>query len=134
MIPRDGGLRGRIARDAREAVPLPGWVTEADVDFYAGEFSRAGFRGGLNWYRNIDRNWELLSPFAGARVTVPALYIAGERDLVLAFPGAADFLANLPRFVPQLRQTMLLPGCGHWTQQERPREVNEAMIGFLKSL
>ncbi len=134
MIPRAGGLRGRIDRDTRDATPLPGWITDADIDFYAAEFSRAGFRGGLNWYRNIDRNWELLAPFAGARVHIPALYVAGERDLVLGFPGAADFIANLPRFVPQLRQTMLLPGCGHWTQQERPREVNEAMIGFLNSL
>jgi pimeloyl-ACP methyl ester carboxylesterase len=134
MIPRAGGLRGRIDRDTREAVPLPGWITDADIDFYAAELSRAGFRGGLNWYRNIDRNWELLAPFAGARVTIPALYVAGERDLVLGFPGAASLIANLPKFVPQLRQTIILPGCGHWTQQERPREVNEAMVGFLKSL
>jgi len=134
MIPRAGGLRGRIDRDAQAAVPLPGWITDTDIDFYAAEFSRAGFRGGLNWYRNIDRNWELLAPFAGARVTVPALYIAGERDLVLGFPGAADLIANLSKFVPQLRQTMILPCCGHWTQQERPREVNEAMVGFLNSL
>ena len=56
--------------------------------FYAGEFARAGFRGGLNWYRNIDRNWELLAPYAGARVTVPALYMAGDRDLVVSFRGA----------------------------------------------
>ena len=134
MIPRDGGLRGRIIRDSLNAAPLPRWITDADIDFYASEFSRAGFRGGLNWYRNIDRNWELMAPFAGARVTIPALYVAGERDLVLGFPGAADFLASLPKFVPQLRQTIILPGCGHWTQQERPNEVNQAMIGFLRSL
>jgi pimeloyl-ACP methyl ester carboxylesterase len=88
----------------------------------------------LNWYRNIDRNWELRAPFVGARVTVPALYIAGERDAVLGFPGAAAVLASQPRFVPQLRQTIILPGCGHWTQQERPNEVNAAMIGFLRDL
>jgi pimeloyl-ACP methyl ester carboxylesterase len=134
MVPREGGLLGRITQDARHPAALPGWITDADIDFYAGEFLRTGFRGGLNWYRNIDRNWELLSPFAGARVTIPALYVAGERDLVLGFPGARDFLANLPKFVPQLSKTMILPGCGHWTQQERPREVNEAMIAFLNSL
>ena len=134
MVPREGGLLGRITQDARHPAALPGWITDADIDFYAGEFLRTGFRGGLNWYRNIDRNWELLSPFAGARVTIPALYVAGERDLVLGFPGARDFLANLPKFVPQLRKTVILPGCGHWTQQERPREVNEAMIAFLNSL
>jgi hypothetical protein len=52
---------------------LPAWITEADIDFYASEFRRAGFRGGLNWYRNIDRSWELLAAWSGAKVMVPAL-------------------------------------------------------------
>jgi hypothetical protein len=64
---------------------LPAWLTAADVDFYANEFARTGFRGGLNWYRNIDRNWELMAPFAGSKVPVPALYMAGDRDLVVGF-------------------------------------------------
>jgi pimeloyl-ACP methyl ester carboxylesterase len=90
--------------------------------------------GGLNWYRNIDRNWELLAPFAGARVTVPALYVAGDRDLVVAFRGMDQLIPNLSKLVPRLARTLMLPGCGHWTQQERPHEVNAAMITFLKSL
>lgn len=130
MVPRSGGFLSRTADPAT----LPRWLTEADLDFFAGEFSRTGFRGGLNWYRNIDRNWELLAPFAGARVTVPALYLAGDRDLVVAFPGMDQLIANLSRFVPALRRTIMLPGCGHWTQQERPREVNAAIVEFLKSL
>ena len=93
-----------------------------------------GFRGGLNWYRNIDRNWELLAPYAGARVTVPALYVAGDRDLVVAFRGMDQLIPNLAKFVPQLRRTLMLPGCGHWTQQERPAEVNAAMIEFMRGL
>jgi pimeloyl-ACP methyl ester carboxylesterase len=88
----------------------------------------------LNWYRNIDRNWEMLAPFAGSRVSVPALYVVGERDLVLTFPGAKEMVANLRTVVPQLRQTIMLPDCGHWTQQERPDAVNAAMIGFLQGL
>lgn len=128
MVPRQGGLR-IIDPDT-----LPPWLSAADIDFYTGEFTRTGFRGGLNWYRNIDRNWELLAPYAGAKVTVPALYVAGERDLVMAFRGMDQLLPALPKFVPQLRRTLILPGCGHWTQQERPREVNAAMIEFLKSL
>jgi pimeloyl-ACP methyl ester carboxylesterase len=111
---------------------VPPWLTEDDVDFYAAEFARTGFRGGLNWYRNIDRNWELLAPFAGAKVSVPALYIAGERDIVLDFPGVRERIANQREFVPQLRGTMMLPGCGHWTQQERAEEVSAAMIEFLR--
>ena len=104
------------------------------MDFYAGEFSRTGFRGGLNWYRNIDRNWELLAPFAGARVMVPALYIAGDRDVVLAFAGIDLAIKNLSAVVPQLRGTIIFSGCGHWTQQERAAEVNAAMIDFLRRL
>jgi len=130
MVPRTGGFVSRMIDPER----LPPWLTEADVDFYAGEFARTGFRGGLNWYRNIDRNWELMAPFAGLPVTVPALYVAGDRDLVVRFPGAQQLIANLKTFVPELRATTMLPGCGHWTQQERPAEVNAAVIEFLRSL
>ena len=130
MVPRGGGfLRGGGA-----PATLPPWLSERDIDFYAGEFARTGFRGALNWYRNIDRNWELQAPFAGAQVKVPALYIAGDRDLVVAFPGMDQLLANFNRLVPTLRKVLMLPGCGHWTQQERPHEVNAAVIDFLRGL
>jgi pimeloyl-ACP methyl ester carboxylesterase len=130
MVAKRGGvLDGSVAPDV-----LPGWISEADIDVFAGEFAHTGFRGGLNWYRNIDRNWELLAPYAGARVTVPALYVAGDRDLVVAFPGMDQLIANLSRFVPDLRGTSILPGCGHWTQQERPGEVTDAILSFLKKL
>jgi pimeloyl-ACP methyl ester carboxylesterase len=130
MVPRVGGFLNHAAEPAEP----PAWLTEADVDFYAGEVSRAGFRGGLNWYRNIDRNWELMAPYAGARVTVPALYVAGDQDLVVHFRGMDQLLPNLKKFAPELRQTIMLPGCGHWTQQERPKEVNDAIIAFLATL
>jgi pimeloyl-ACP methyl ester carboxylesterase len=122
------GIRMHVAEAGK------GPLVEADIDFYAADFARNGFRGGLSYYRNIDRNWELLAPFAGAKVTVPALYIAGDRDLVMAFRGMPELVANLANLVPQLRRTILLPGCGHWTQQERAGEVNAAMIEFLRAL
>jgi len=130
MVPRHGGFLSRLSDPAS----LPPWLADADVDFYVQEFTRAGFRGGLNWYRNIDRNWELLAPFAGSRVSVPGLFIVGDRDLVMTFRGMDQIVANLAHFVPQLRGTLMLPGCGHWTQQERPLEVNNAMLGFLQQL
>jgi len=128
MVPRKSGfLRGLTSPP-----PLPSWLTQADVDFYVAEFKRTGFRGGLNWYRNIDRGWELLAPFAGLKVMVPALYMLGDRDLVMYFPGMDRLLPNLSKFVPKLRETIVLPGC--WTQQERPAEVNAAMIDFVRSV
>jgi pimeloyl-ACP methyl ester carboxylesterase len=67
-------------------------------------------------------------------VTIPALYIAGDRDLVVAFRGMDQLIQNLSKYVPQLQKTIMLPGCGHWTQQERPAEVNAAIIDFLNDL
>jgi pimeloyl-ACP methyl ester carboxylesterase len=129
MVSRQGGFLDATI----DPETLPPWITEADIDFYTGEFARAGFRGGLNWYRNIDRNWELLAPYAGAVVTVPALYVVGDRDLVYKFRGMDQLIPNLKRFVPDLRRTLVLPGCGHWTQQERAAEVNAAMLEFLRA-
>jgi pimeloyl-ACP methyl ester carboxylesterase len=130
MVPRQGGFLSRLSNPTT----LPDWLSEADVDFYTAEFARTGFRGGLNWYRNIDRNWELLAPMAGTQVRVPALYIAGDRDLVVRFRGMEYIIASLPNWVPQLRESRMLTGCGHWTQQERVHEVNTAMIDFLRNL
>jgi len=128
MVSRNGGLLTKLLNPE----VLPPWLSEADVDFYVFEFARTGFRGGLNWYRNIDRNWELLAPFVGTNISVSALYIAGERDIVLSFPGVRQRIADMAKFVPQLRQTIILPGCGHWTQQERAPDVNAAIIDFLR--
>ena len=131
MVPREGGWLSTFAAPEGN---LPSWITKGDVDFYANELKQAGFRGGLNWYRNVDRNWSLLAPWAGAKVSVPALYIAGDRDPVVRFPGMDKLIPNLPLFVPQLRKTIMLAGCGHWTQQERPDEVNAALLEFLKEV
>src|SRR5262249_54308403 len=118
--------------DLPEPERLPGWLGDADVDFYTAEFERTGFRGGLNWYRNLDRTWELMAPWRGVPVTVPALFVAGERDPVIARTRAAmDAMATT---VPQLRRSALLPGCGHWTQQERPDDVNAALLEFLRGI
>jgi pimeloyl-ACP methyl ester carboxylesterase len=112
---------------------LPSWLTEADIDAFAEQYERNGFTGGLNWYRNIDRNWELTAAWAEAQITPPAFYITGTRDVVRTFamPG---FIEKLPELAPNLRGVLDLDGCGHWTQQERPDEVNAALIEFLTGL
>ena len=129
MVSRKGGLLARMV----DPPSLPTWISEAEVDVYVAQLSRSGYRGGLNWYRNISRNGELLAAFDGLKITVPALYIAGDRDMVLAFRGMDSVIANLKQHVPLLQNTIILPGCGHWTQQERPKEVSSAIVGLLKS-
>src|SRR5260370_38843467 len=99
MVPRRGGFLSRLTNPAS----LPHWLTEADVDFYVCEFARTGFRGAPNWYRNIDRNWELLAPVSGVQVTVPPLYIAGDRDLALASRAMDQMISNLWTLLLQLR-------------------------------
>ena len=116
---------------------LPGWLTEADVDVYVAEFERTGFRGGLNWYRNFDRNWELLAPFADAKIRVPALFVGGLRDLVVTGPNSkteGPMVAMLGNFCEDLRGKVLIEGAGHWNQQEKPEETNSALLGFLAGL
>jgi pimeloyl-ACP methyl ester carboxylesterase len=130
MVPRSGGFLTRMP----DTQKLPAWLTEADLNFYADQFRQSGFRGGLNWYRNIDRNWELMAPYARAPIAVPALYMAGDLDLVVAFPRMKEVIADLKRYVPLLRDSVMLPGCGHWTQQERAAEVNQHLLAFLRGL
>jgi pimeloyl-ACP methyl ester carboxylesterase len=99
---------------------------------YTNEFEHSGFRGPLNRYRNVDRDWEDLAAFRGARIDVPALFVGGDRDgpTVWGAPAIAAFATTLPK----LHRSIILEGCGHWTQQERPTEVNEALVDFLRSL
>ncbi len=115
-----------------EPEKLPPWLTEPDLDYFTAEFERTGFRGGLNRYRNMDRDWDELPQLAGAHVQQPALFIAGERDGVIAMNPSG--IETMKQHVPNLRGVVMLPGAGHWTQQERPAEVNEALIAFLKGL
>lgn len=130
MVPHGG----RFLRGASAPATLPAWLSEGDVDHYAAQFRRTGFRGPLNYYRNLDRNWEISSPLAGLPVTVPALFMAGDHDFFISAPGMDQLLANLKHFVPGLQKLQILPGCGHWTQQERPDEVNAALLAFIQSL
>ena len=110
---------------------LPPWLTEADLDFYTGEFERSGFRGPLNYYRNHNLTWRLTEG-APTVIEQPALFAAGEKDGVILM--AAEALKRMPERVPNLRTNELLPGIGHWTQQEAPEAVNRLLTSFLRSL
>ncbi|MGK5555198.1 alpha/beta fold hydrolase [Actinomadura kijaniata] len=128
VVPEGGGFLDVCPQPEK----LPAWLTEEDIATYVAEYADSGFAGPVNWYRNLDRNWDLTAAWHRAPVTPPALFVAGDRDVVAA--GARDVIDRMRDFVPGLRDTVWLPGCGHWTQQERPAEVNEALLGFLRSL
>ena len=109
---------------------LPDWFAHADLDHYVAEFSRTGFTGGLNWFRNFDRNWTLTPELAGARHTVPTLYLSGSVDpLLIACPPAL-----MEGWMDDHRGTIMINGAGHWVQQEMPGKVNDALLWFLSDV
>ena len=122
--------------DLLSDLPDPGaemgpWISEEDVSFYANEFRQSGFRGPLSYYRNMDLTWELTKD-SPRKILQPALFVAGERDGVILM--AADALKELDKHVTDLRVNKLIPKIGHWTQQEAPQEVNQALIQFLEEI
>ena len=125
---------GGLLDNTVDPATLPAWLSEAALDYYANEFRRSGFRGGLNWYRNIQRNWSLSTPWRERPIEVPALFIAGSRDGVLRFPNAMAHIEAFKTSLPQCRGTHILDGAGHWVQQERAEETNRLLIDFLKGL
>src|SRR5690606_19637152 len=113
MFAADG--RGFVER-LPEPEGLPEWLTRAELDHYVAEFERSGFTGGLNWYRNLDRNWETTPELAGATVRVPSLFLGGALDPVLLMSPPAIAHASLADH----RGDVVVPGAGHWVQQESP--------------
>ena len=117
-----------------EPLGLPDWLDQSDLDYVVSEFERSGFRGGVNYYRNFHRNWEITADLQDARITVPTLFIAGEQDVVIAGANRGRLQGAMARVVDDLREVILLPGIGHWVQQEAPSETNRVMLEFLESL
>ncbi|MFE0386447.1 alpha/beta fold hydrolase [Streptomyces bungoensis] len=128
FVARGGGrLRDRFPTGA-----LPAWLSEYDLDVYAGEFERTGITGALNRYRNMDRDWEDLAPHRGAPIKQPSLFIDGALDASTTW--MSDAIDAYPTTLPGLSASHLLDGCGHWIQQERPDEVNRLLIDWLATL
>ena len=124
----------RMLDDISVPEVLPAWLTERDLDYYTAQFEQAGFRGGLNRYRNQDRDWEHLTALNEARITRPACFIAGARDAVLRFVPGVDLVEYMKRWVDDLRVCDIIEGAGHWVQQERPQQVNASLLQFLDTL
>ncbi|GAA5063773.1 epoxide hydrolase EphA [Nocardia callitridis] len=126
FAPGPAGLIDRLPEPDR----LPDWITQPELDHYTEEFTRTGFTGGLNWYRNFDRNWELTEQTPASTITVPTLFIGGSADPVLAI-SSNDRISQV---VSGEYREVLIDGAGHWLQQEKPAEVNRELLGFLDSL
>ncbi|MDX6328003.1 MAG: hypothetical protein QOI83_386 [Streptomycetaceae bacterium] len=127
FVPKGAKLADRFTGDT-----LPSWLTEADLDVYAGEFERTGLTGALNRYRNVDRDWEDLAAWDGAPITQPSLFIGGELDASTTW--MADAINAYPVTLPGLISSHILEKCGHWIQQERSDEVNRLLVEWLRAL
>jgi pimeloyl-ACP methyl ester carboxylesterase len=111
---------------------LPKWLSEQDLQFYVDELSNSGFRGGVNWYRNINRMPDILAPFIGEKINQPSLYLYGEHDLICNnTPKIVDALRSQ---LPNLKDVVKIRGAGHWVQEEKPDQINAALINFLDGL
>jgi pimeloyl-ACP methyl ester carboxylesterase len=130
LFVQDG--KGFLGGDACADRPLPPWLSEKDLACFSDAYKQSGFRGGLNWYRNIDRNWELTAPWQGAQIHQPSLFIAGARDAVITGLIGNKRVKDMERVLPRLTRKLIIEDAGHWIQQERPDEVNAALIAFLK--
>jgi pimeloyl-ACP methyl ester carboxylesterase len=126
FVPEGGQLSDRFVKDR------PSWLTDAELDYYAGEFERTGLTGALNRYRNVDRDWEDLAEWDGAPITQPSFFLAGEKDASLAWLG--DAVKAFSTTLPGLVSSHVLEDCGHWVQQERPAEVGRLLVAWLGSL
>ncbi|MEM7018923.1 MAG: alpha/beta hydrolase [Pseudomonadota bacterium] len=124
-----GGWIGRIGAPKE----LPDWLAAEDLDYYVNEFTRAGFRGGVNYYRNFDANWHLLKEL-DPTIQIPAAFISGAADMVIGGADEAALKGMMQPIIKDLREITLIPEMGHWVQQEAPEETNAAILGFLKSL
>jgi pimeloyl-ACP methyl ester carboxylesterase len=120
---------GARMRDRFPTGPLPGWLSEDDLDFFAAEFERTGLTGGLNRYRCMDQDGEDLRAHHGAPLTQPSLFIGGSLDAPTQWFG--ELVAELSATMPGLLASHVLDGCGHWVQQERPEETNRLIVDWL---
>lgn len=115
--------------------PFPAWLTDEELDYYVGEFEGSGFRGPISRYRNHERDFAWLQQFKGRRLEMPTLLIGGDRDPAFnGFGRIPDPAAMMRGHVTDLRSVHVLPGVGHWTQQERPAEVTAILLDWLKGL
>ena len=123
-----GGFLLRIG----EPKGLPDWLTQQDLDYVVEQFENSGFRGGVNYYRNIERNWKITEDLEDFSINVPTLFLAGAEDMVIRGATKEELQSSMEKFIPDLKEVILIPNIGHWVQQEAPEETNRALLKFLQ--
>ena len=126
MVSLSAGLLGPLPER------MPEWLSDSDFEVFVNAFTHSGFRGGLNYYRNLDRNWQHEAALEGLKIEIPALYMVGERDTGYEIPGMKEIIEYMPNLAPKLTDTLVFEGVGHWLQQERPGEVSKALCDFIR--
>lgn len=126
--------KGKYFGQPDTPINLPSWLSEEDVKYYTSQYEKKGFTGGLNYYRNIDLNWELTAPWTGSRVQLPVKFIVGDQDLTYNAPGTKDYIhkGGLKRDVPLLEEVVVMQGAGHFLHEENPDEINKHIHDFFQ--
>jgi pimeloyl-ACP methyl ester carboxylesterase len=117
-----------------DPTPYPAWMAAADLDVYVDAFRKSGFRGPLNRYRAQRFDAADLASIKGRPVTQPSCFIAGERDIVRKMVPGTDRFGDPGAACKDFRGSVIIPGVGHWVQQEAPAETNAALEKFLNGL
>ncbi|XP_009629123.1 uncharacterized protein [Nicotiana tomentosiformis] len=130
-IPKEIGFHQALAKSP---ATLPSWITEEDVHYFAEKLKKTGFTGGLNYYRNLDKNWELTAPFSGCKIQVPTKFVVGDLDATYHVPGTKEYIHNggFKKEVPNLQEVVVMEGAGHFINQEKPAEINSHIYDFIQ--
>jgi len=125
--------RGQRMRDRFVTPPrMPDWLTDADLDVFVDALERGGFSGPLSYYRNLQHDWQDLAPMQGRPLEVPAMYLGAQYDVGTWW--GAEAIERAPQVMSNWMGGRVLPGAGHWLQQERPDETNAVILEFLRAL
>ncbi|KAG9147779.1 hypothetical protein Leryth_026431 [Lithospermum erythrorhizon] len=129
-VPKAKGFGG----STNSPITMPSWLSEEDVNYYATKFNEKGFTGGLNYYRALDLNWQLLAPWTGVQIKVPVKFIVGDLDLTYNTPGVKEYVHNggLKKDVPFLQEVVIMEGVAHFLNEEKPEEISTHIYDFIQ--
>ncbi|KAL9320242.1 hypothetical protein ACSQ67_012081 [Phaseolus vulgaris] len=135
ILPKEGAGSNPLASGSLPSRPLPSWLSQEDLTYYASKFGKTGLTGGLNYYRNLNLNWELTAAWTGVQVKVPVKFITGDLDIVYTSLGTKDYIESgaFKRDVPFLEEVVVQEGVAHFNNQEAAEDVSNHIYNFIKN-